>query len=121
MFDKYFYLIHDNFHKHKWLVIWLLGIVTAAAVIGLRSISFDNNIELMLPRNDEVLRTINFLRKSHFSDKVVLSLKLESPGHTTQDLIQSVDRLVELLKPPLITDVVIGICLTKEADEIFFF
>ncbi len=121
MFDKYFSRIHDSIYRRKWLVVGLLGIVTAAAVIGLRSVSFDNNVELMLPENDEVLRSINFLRKSHFSDKVILSLGLESPGYTTQDLSRVVDRLVESLRPPLVTDVVSGISLTREVDEIFFF
>ena len=121
MFDKYFSRVYNSVQRRKWLVVWLLGIVTAAAVIGLRSVSFDNSVELMLPGNDEVLRSMNFLRKSHFSDKVILSLGLESPGYTTQDLIRVVDRLVESLRPPLVTDVVSGILLTKEVDEMFFF
>ena len=121
MFDKYFSRIYDSIHRRKWLVVWLLGIVTAAAVIGSGSITFDNNIELMLPGNDEVLRSMNFLRESHFSDKVILSLELESPRHTTQDLIWAVDRLVESLRPPFVTNVVSGILLTREVEEMFFF
>ncbi|MCK4389440.1 MAG: MMPL family transporter [Desulfobacterales bacterium] len=109
MFNDYFSRFSDSIHQRKWLVAGLVGIIVTTAAIGLRFVSFDSNIELMLPGNDEVHRSIRFLRESHFSDKVVLSFELASSEHTTRDLILAVDRLAESLKPPMVTDVVSGV------------
>ena len=121
MFDKYFSQVYNSVQRRKRLVVWLLVIATVASVMNLRSVSFDNNIELMLPRNDEVSLSMDFLRESHLMDKVIISLKLESPKYTTEDLIQTVDQFVESLSLPFVTDVVSGISLTREVDEMFFF
>ncbi|MCK4485722.1 MAG: MMPL family transporter, partial [Desulfobacterales bacterium] len=121
MFNDYFSHFSDSIHQRKWLVAGLVGIIVTAAAIGLRFVSFDNNIELMLPGSDEVHRSMRFLRESHFSDKVVLSLELVSSEHTTRDLILAVDRLTESLKPPLVTDVLSGVAGTNVVEEMFSF
>ena len=121
MFNDYFSRFSDSIHQRKWLVAWLVGIVVATSAFGLRFVSFDNNIELMLPGSNEVHRSIRFLRESNFSDKVVLSLELASPEHTTRDLLLAVDRLTESLKPPLVTDVVSGAPGTNVVEEMLAF
>ena len=77
--------------KRKRIISVLAAGIILISAIGLRSISFDNNIELMLPANPEILRSMRFLRESHLSDKVILSLRLKSPEYTTHDLIQAVE------------------------------
>ncbi|MBU0477904.1 MMPL family transporter [bacterium] len=107
--------------KRKRLISVLAAGIIIFAAIGLRFISFDNNIELMLPANPEILRSMRFLRDSNLSDKVILSLKLKSSKYTTQDLIQAVDQLEKALKPPLITDVISGISKADLVQEMHLF
>ena len=107
--------------KRKGLIYGLAAGIIIFAAIGIRFISFDNNIELMLPANSEILRSMRFLRESHLSDKIVLSLKLKSSEHTTHDLIQAVEKLEKSLKPPLITDVVSGVSKTDLMHEMYLF
>ncbi|MDO9464137.1 MAG: MMPL family transporter [bacterium] len=107
--------------KRKRLISGLAASIIIFAAIGLRFISFDNNIELMLPANPEILRSMRFLRDSNLSDKVVLSLKLKSSEHTTHDLIQAVDQLEKSLKPPLITDVISGVSKADLMQEMHLF
>ena len=58
----------------RWLIFALFFLIILASLIGLRFVSFDNNIELMLPRDKDVLRGLHFLKESPFSNKVVISL-----------------------------------------------
>ncbi|MCG2756863.1 MAG: MMPL family transporter, partial [Desulfobacteraceae bacterium] len=117
MFDDYFFRLYGSIQRSKWLVAVLAATIIIAAVIGLKSISFDNNIELMLPGNDEVYRSIRFLRESNLSDKVILSLGLTSSEYTTKDLIDAVKKLRESLGPPLVTDVISGISENNLVEE----
>jgi len=48
---------------------------------------------MMLPQNAAVQNTMRFLREANFSDKLVISLKLNDESHTTQDLILAGDGL----------------------------
>ncbi|MCK4401176.1 hypothetical protein KAW08_02580 [bacterium] len=107
--------------KRKRLISVLAAVIIVFAAIGLRFVSFDNNIELMLPANQEILRSMRFLRESNISDKVILSLKLKSPEHTTHDLIQAVEKLEKSLNPPLITEVISGVSKSDLMQEMHSF
>ena len=121
MYNKYFALIHNALKRHKWLVIAAVGIATLIAGINLRFVPFENNIETMLPGNEYIHRSMQFLRGSNFSDKVVLSFNLESAGYTTQDLIQAVDQFSASLDLPLITRIRSGIPEIGVMDEMLLF
>ena len=109
MFDKYSSRPGAQNRKRRWLIASIAGVIVAVSVAGLRFVSFDNNIELMLPESEEIKRNVRFLQDSHISDKVILSLNIVSSQHTTSDLIGAVDRLTSDLNPPMITEVVSGI------------
>lgn len=107
--------------RRKCIICVIAAAIIFISVIGLKFISFHNNIELMLPANPEILRSIRFLRESNLSDKVILSLRLKSSKYTTNDLIQAVDQLKNSLNPPLITDVVSGVSKADIMQEMHSF
>jgi len=117
VFDECFAGIFDAVSRRKWLVLGLVAVVTVGAGIDLRSISLDNNIELMLPGDDEIGRSMRFLRESHFSDKVIISLEVEPSDHSPQELVRAVGELEGHLGPPLVTDVVTGVSTTDMVEE----
>lgn len=121
MFNKYFSKIYNAISERKWFVAGLSGIIISCAVIGLRFVSFDNNIESMLPGNDEIRSSMRFLRESNLSNKVILSLKLTSPNHTIHDLTNAVDKLAVSLKSPMVTDVISNIPETDIIKEMLLF
>jgi len=121
MYDKYFALIYSMLRKRKWAAIAVVGIATLIGGINLGSVSFENNVETMLPRNEYIQRSMQFLRGSNFSDKVVLSFSLESAESTTHDLIQAVDQFSESLDSSLITKVRSGIPEIDMTDEMLAF
>lgn len=109
MFNEWFSLIFDACSRRKRLMVGLAALLTVAAAIGLESISLENDLELMLPGNEQVRRSMRFLRESRFSDDVVVSLRLESPSQSSADLIRAAEQLERLLGPPLVTGVVSGV------------
>ncbi len=117
MLNDHFFRLYGSIHRSKWLVAVLIAAIIIASVIGLKSVNFDNNIELMLPGNDEVYRSIRFLRESNLSDKVILSLELKSSEHTTKDLIAAVNKIEKSLGPPLVTEVISGIPENNVVEE----
>ncbi len=121
MSDEYFSYFCQLIHQHKLPVAGLVGIVIIAAIIGLKFVSFNNTIESLLPGNEEIYRTMHFLREADLSHKVILSLKLKSSKHTLQDLIKAADQLQKNLRPPLITEVISGVSETDMGDEIHSF
>ncbi|MEW6379955.1 MAG: hypothetical protein AB1611_10160 [bacterium] len=104
--------------RRKYLFPGLIGVIILASALGLRSISFDNNVESMLPADEEVVRSIRFFRESDLSDKVFISLGIKSSGHSTKELIQAVDQLAASLRSPLVTEVMTGVSETEMLSEI---
>ncbi len=78
-------------------------------------------MELMLPDNDEIRRSMHFLRESNFSDKIIISLGLNDSAYTETDLIREVDRFAQSLKPPLINDAMYSVSESETANEMFDF
>lgn len=120
MFDKYFSLVYDFVKNKKWLVLAIVILLTSVAGIGLRFHNFSSSIELMLPDNEDIHRSINFLRDSNLSGNVVISLSLTSPDKDKQDLFRAVDQLTATLPPSLFSRVTTGFSSQDVINEIFF-
>jgi len=117
MFNEYFSILFDGCSRQKRLIAGLAAILTAAAAIGLQWISLENDLELMLPADQEVRRSLRFLQESDFSDDVIVSLALRSPDRSPEELIQAAGELERVLGPPLVTGVVSGVSETHMVDE----
>ena len=121
MFSRYFSVVFDKFSQRKKLVVGLATIVAVAAGVGLESISLENDIALMLPGDDEILRSIRFLQESHFSDNLIISLEAKSSDRPSRDLLGAVAQLEAHLGPPLVSEVVSGVSRTEMVEEMLAF
>ena len=114
--------IHDLVQKRKGIVIGLLGVLIVASIIGLKFVKYNNNIEVMLPQNAAVQNTMRFLREANFSDKLVISLKLNDELHNTQDLVLASDQLAASIKSsPMVKQVISSISASNMASEMISF
>jgi uncharacterized protein len=117
MFDRFFLLFYRFVHGHKK---WVLGFVLAATAIacaGLMAVRYEGNIDLMLPPDKEIMRSMDFLRDSSLSDKMIVSLSLTESSKTKKDLFLVVDQLAAALTPPLFTKVTSGFSVADVMDE----
>jgi predicted exporter len=117
-FEKYFTLIYESIGNNKKFIPRIIILLTVAAVTGIGFIHFDGNIELMLPDEDNIHRTINFLRDSSLSDKIIISLALKSDDKGKKELIHAVEQLKDSLKPPLFTRIYSGFSVRGLMEEI---
>ena len=117
MFEKVFSRLNALAHQQKKWVLLLLLLVTAAAGAGLFFTKFEGNIDLMLPPDKEIARSMDFLRGSSFSDKMIVSFALTDPSKTRKDLFLAVDQLAASLTPPLFMKVVSGFSVANVMDE----
>ncbi|HEY5522355.1 MAG TPA: hypothetical protein VIK21_04130, partial [Desulfuromonadaceae bacterium] len=117
MFDKGFSLLTTLVRQQKKLVLLLVLVVTATAGAGLFFTGFEGNIDQMLPPDKEIARSMDFLRGSSFSDKVIVSVALTDPSKTKKDLFLAVDQLSSFLTPPLFMKVVSGFSVANVMDE----
>lgn len=117
MFDWLFAHGYALVHRYKPIVLALVLLATLAAGAGLITTRFEGNIDQMLPPDREVTRSLDFLRESNLSDKVIVSLALTDPARSRQELIQAVDLLAATLAPPLFTKVVTGVNVAGAMDE----
>ncbi len=109
MFDSAFTKIYNFVGKYRVYILLLLFVFTVISLFRLSTISFKSNIDLMLPSGSKIIRDIHFLQNSDFSDKVVISLKLNKPDVLQNKLIIAADKLSAELNPPYITEVVNGL------------
>ena len=117
----YFGRIYDFLQKRRLLVAYLIIAVILASVIGLRLVQYNNDIGLMLPQDKKVQRSMQFLREANFSDKLVISLKLEDPNRSSEDLISTADQFSRSLKSPLIKQVIANVSGNNLISEVIFF
>jgi len=118
VFDKRLRLIHDFLENKKKLVLWIVVLLIAAASIGLPFYQFEGNIDLMLPNDRDIRRSINFLRDSKLSDKVIISLALTSSDKTRKDLFNAADQLAASLPPSLFSKVITGISVLNVMEAL---
>lgn len=99
----------------------LLGVIflTLTAGAGLFFVNYEGNIDLMLPPDRDIDRSMSFLRDSNLSDKVIVSLKLTSADKSRKDLFEAVDQLAASLSPPLFSKVTTGFSVTNVMDGFF--
>ena len=117
MFDRLFAFLFQLVHNQKRLVIGSVLVLTIAAGIGLFFIRYEGNIDLMLPPDPEESRSINFLRDSSLSDKIIVSLALIDPTKSKKDLFLAADELAASLRPPLFTKVLSGFSVADVMEE----
>jgi len=118
VFDKYFSIISDYVSAHKRQAAIIVISLVILSSLGTLFIKYDNNIELMLPKDGAVLLSLRFLRQSHFSDKAIISLGLNSSQQTTAELILAANNLVGQLNSPLILKVSSGIAGNNPQEQI---
>ena len=106
---------------HKKIIIGLLGLLILTCLISLKFVKYNNNIELMLPADSQVQQSMRFLRESNFSDKLVISLKLNDATHSTDDLILATDKLIDSINSPLVKQVIGNISSANFMQEMIFF
>jgi len=105
MFDRSFLLAYGAVKRRKKLVLWLVIVLSLLAFLGVFFVRYESSIDLMFPNDPDIRRSIDFLRDSKLSDKVVVSLALVDPTKGKNDLFRAVDQLAEDLKPPFFTKV----------------
>jgi predicted exporter len=117
VFDNGFTLLNTFIRQQKKWVLLLVLVITVLAGSGLYYIRFEGNIDLMLPPNKEIARSMDFLRGSSFSDKMIVSVALTDPSKSKKELFLAVDQLSASLTPPLFMKVVSGFSVANVMDE----
>ncbi len=117
MFDAFFTRTFAVVRAHKRWVLLGVAIITALSMAGLSFIRYEGNIDLMLPPEKDITRSLQFLRDSNLSDKIVISLAITAPDKGKKELFQAVDQLAAALKPPLFTKVMSGISMAGALEE----
>ena len=117
VFDTVFSLVTAFLGRQKKWVLLLVLVVTAATGAGLCFTHYEGNIDLMLPPDKDIARSMDFLRGSSFSDKIIVSVTLTDPAKTGKDLFLAVDQLAASLAPPLFMKVVTGFSIANVMDE----
>ncbi len=117
MADAFFHWAFRAARSHKRLLLILLSLITAAALAALSFVRYEGRIDIMLPPEQDVTRSMQFLRDSNLSDKVIISLALTDPGRDRKELFLAADQLASGLQPPLFTRVMSGISLADAMEE----
>jgi predicted exporter len=117
MLERFFSRGFELALARKRLVLVLVALVTAGAVLGLSFIRYEGSVDLMLPPDRDVTRSMQFLRDSSLSDKVIISLALTSADRDKSDLFAAVDQLATSLEPPLFARVLSGVSMADAMDE----
>ncbi len=107
MIYQWFDTLYTFTGKHIRLISVVFIILILLSAAGLRSIRFDNNIEIMLPADEKIAQSLSFLHDSDLAGTVVLSLSLKEPGDTGQ-LFRGVSELAHRLEGPLVSDIISG-------------
>ena len=117
MLERFFSRGFELARTHKRLVLLFVAVVTVASVFGLSLIRYEGSVDLMLPPDKDVTRSMQFLRDSSLSDKLIISLALTSPDKDKKDLFAAVDKLASSLEPPLFAKVTSGVSMADAMDE----
>lgn len=117
MFEKVFSSLYSLVHRQKTVVLGIVLLVTVLSGAALLVTRYEGNIDLMLPPNKEITRSMDFLRDSNLSDKVIVSLALTDPARTKKELFLACDQLAASLAPPLFTKAISGFAVGNVMEE----
>jgi predicted RND superfamily exporter protein len=117
MLERFFSSGFELARAHKRLVLLFVAVVTLASIFGLSLIRYEGSVDLMLPPDKDVTRSMQFLRDSSLSDKVIISLALTREDKDKKDLFAAVDQLASSLEPPLFAKVTSGVSMADAMDE----
>jgi predicted RND superfamily exporter protein len=117
MLERFFSRGFELAFAHKRLVLIVVGLISVAAAIGLSFVRYEGSVDVMLPPDPEVVRSMRFLKDSSLSDKVIISLTLNGADRDKSDLFRAVDQLAASLEPPLFTKVMSGVSMADAMDE----
>ena len=104
--------------QKRWVIASCLVLGAVATLMSISLIRFNNDIEVMLPRDPEVLRTFHFFRDSPFADNVVLSFELTDDSRPVEDLLRAVDQFVTKVDSQMISRVVTGAGVPDSLGEV---
>ena len=82
---------------HRKLVLALILILTGASLFGMSRLAYNHDLDVMLPADEQVRRTMQFLREANFSHDVILSLRLREGAHTPEDLQVVAEQLCQTI------------------------
>jgi len=121
MLNKYFSLTYDFIQRRRWAVTAIIAALVITSLLRLKSLSYDNNIETMLPKGQGIQNTLAFLREANFSDKVIISFCAKDNKHTIQEVLAAVDTFAAGLKNPLVTQAITGFAASNVMPEMSAF
>jgi predicted exporter len=117
VFDRFFSLLYRLAHRRRPWVLGLVLLFTVVSVAGMFLVRYDGNIDIMLPPDPEIQRSIGFLRDSNLSDKMVISLALTDDSRGKKDLFLATENLAASLTPPLFSKVISGVSVGNILEE----
>jgi predicted exporter len=112
-FFSFFQVLYDFFARYRVLLYVVTFIVIVIAALTLRNINMNEDIAPLLPDGqNEAARDFALLQKAPFADKVLISLKA---GQSTskQSLVDTADRLAQVMTQPYFTGAVSGPALSS--------
>lgn len=121
MGKQYFDMLYAWIGDRKWLALAVMLFLTAAALVGLHFIHLSSNIESMLPEDAEIIRSMDFIKHSQATNKVIISLSLNSPEKGKGYLFAAADTLKDSLRPPFFTKVTVGLSELNMAESMKYF
>jgi len=89
--------------RHLKLVTVLMVVVILASIFGMRRLSYNHDVDVMLPADETVQRTMHFLRTANFSHEVILLLRTNDSRHSPVELLDVAERLLGSIDSPLVS------------------
>lgn len=117
MFDRLFLLLYDAVHCHKKRTLTAVVLVTLLFAATLPFVRYEGSIDLMLPPDRDITRSMDFLKDSNLSDKMIISLALTDPAKGKRELFEATDALAASLKLPYFKKVMTGFSVGNLMEE----
>lgn len=105
MAEALFSRVFDAVGRRRPVVLGALLLLLGAALWRIPRLKVDSDLETLLPSGPDLAEKLRFLRRSGFSDRVVLSLSLPQEAPDPDRLAAAVDRLAARLPGPWVTEV----------------
>ncbi len=114
-------MLFDLRNKKQFVI--LLGVLgmTLAALLSLRLVRFDNNVEVMLPQKPDLIKAFHFLQEGSFASKVLISFERKGNEATVMDLKAAVDQFSSALDSPRVNRIVKGLDAAGSLEDLKVF